>query len=186
MKQHTLTEQTESLSSFPSRKQRRPLKKRQLVWLQLIVALFICVILVTLLGLGGYLSKEATDGDGKYQTLPTPSTKDPLNGGTSEDDDTINTDNDGTEDPDSGDIIPATDDDLVEVEEGSSEEDVSEETPDSTKQFHTVGNGETLYAITKQYYGSGSPENMELIIKANNISDPSHVEAGTKLIIPAR
>lgn len=47
---------------------------------------------------------------------------------------------------------------------------------------HTVGDNETLWSISEQYYGSGF--NWTKIRDANNITDPNQIEKGQTLRIP--
>lgn len=58
----------------------------------------------------------------------------------------------------------------------------SETLAPGTKNYHTVVRGDTLWGISKKYYGTGSryPE----IAKANNISNPDIIHVGQKLLIP--
>lgn len=48
---------------------------------------------------------------------------------------------------------------------------------------HVVGAKENLYRIAIKYYGSGSPENVEKIRRANAISG-NNLSAGQTLVIP--
>ncbi|MFS0576719.1 LysM peptidoglycan-binding domain-containing protein [Sporosarcina sp. 179-K 3D1 HS] len=48
---------------------------------------------------------------------------------------------------------------------------------------HTVAQGETLYRISVNYYGSGSESSLEKIRRANGLSS-NNIRAGQKLIIP--
>lgn len=52
----------------------------------------------------------------------------------------------------------------------------------STKRYHTVAKGDTLWGIAQKYYNNGNryPE----IAKANNISNPNIIHVGQKLLIP--
>lgn len=56
-------------------------------------------------------------------------------------------------------------------------------TQSAGNQSHTVGGSENLYRIAIQYYGSGSPENVEKIRQANGISG-NNISNGQQLIIP--
>jgi cytoskeletal protein RodZ len=68
----------------------------------------------------------------------------------------------------------------------------SEESPDSQEPVeepsiiaeHTVQSGETLYSITMKYYSS--KKYMYHLAEYNGIKDTRNIEAGTKLIIPAK
>lgn len=55
-------------------------------------------------------------------------------------------------------------------------------TPTTSIRKHTVQLGETLYLIAERYYGDG--EQMDKIVKANNILNPDNIEVGMELIIP--
>ncbi|MCS4485470.1 LysM peptidoglycan-binding domain-containing protein [Staphylococcus americanisciuri] len=55
--------------------------------------------------------------------------------------------------------------------------------PNAGNQSHTVAGNENLYRIAIQYYGSGSPENVEKIRQANGISG-NNISNGQQLIIP--
>lgn len=68
----------------------------------------------------------------------------------------------------------------------------SEESPDSQSPTtesniiaeHIVQSGETLYSITMKYYHS--KKYMNYLAEHNGINDTRNIEAGTKLIIPAK
>ena len=48
--------------------------------------------------------------------------------------------------------------------------------------IYVVKEGDQLFLIAEKLYGSG--QNMQVIMKANNISNPDLIEVGQKLIIP--
>ncbi|PNZ55552.1 LysM peptidoglycan-binding domain-containing protein [Staphylococcus aureus] len=50
-------------------------------------------------------------------------------------------------------------------------------------QIHTVNGQENLYRIAIQYYGSGSPENVEKIRRANGLSG-NNIRNGQQIVIP--
>ncbi|MGO1759479.1 MAG: LysM peptidoglycan-binding domain-containing protein, partial [Mammaliicoccus vitulinus] len=52
-----------------------------------------------------------------------------------------------------------------------------------SQQAHTVTGKENLYRIAIQYYGSGSPENVDKIRQANGISG-NELSQGQNLVIP--
>lgn len=54
--------------------------------------------------------------------------------------------------------------------------------PVNNKKYYTVVKGDTLWAISKRFYGNGNryPE----IAKANNIKNPDIIHVGQKLLIP--
>ena len=45
--------------------------------------------------------------------------------------------------------------------------------------YHTLGKGETLYGVARNYH-----VNLKQIISANNFKDPNHLAVGTKVCIP--
>lgn len=49
-------------------------------------------------------------------------------------------------------------------------------------QQYTVKPGDTLYVIAEQFYGDGNQ--WQKIAQANNIQDPSQLQAGTMITIP--
>ncbi|RRJ11444.1 LysM domain-containing protein, partial [Pseudomonas aeruginosa] len=51
------------------------------------------------------------------------------------------------------------------------------------KQTHTVNGKENLYRIAIQYYGSGSPANVEKIRQANGLNG-NNIHNGQTLVIP--
>ena len=51
---------------------------------------------------------------------------------------------------------------------------------------HTIKPGDTLGALAEKYYGSIAPKYVEKIQRANNISDPSALHLGQKLVIPPK
>ena len=55
-------------------------------------------------------------------------------------------------------------------------------TTTSSKKYHTVVRGDTLWSIAKKYYGNGSK--YPTIAKANKISNPDKIKVGQKLLIP--
>lgn len=187
--QSRLFDETMQLSSYPSRKQRRPQKRRQFGWLQIIVALFICVILLTTLGLGGYLSDEAGDKDSKYDELPA-STEDRSSSADSD----SKADEQESDTPDEGTTTDTTEDEGTtdstdstgneQTPTGDSQnQDGNEPTPSvDQEKVHIVKKGETLYSISMAYYGHA--KYIDNIIAANKLSDANHVEAGMKLNIP--
>lgn len=56
------------------------------------------------------------------------------------------------------------------------------ETPEGLPTTHKVEKGETLWAISERYYGSGY--NLADIVSANNLSSPDDIEVGQELTIP--
>ncbi|MDN6233007.1 MAG: LysM peptidoglycan-binding domain-containing protein, partial [Staphylococcus simulans] len=50
-------------------------------------------------------------------------------------------------------------------------------------QTHTVYGKENLYRIAIQYYGEGTPENVEKIKRANGLSN-NNISNGQQLVIP--
>lgn len=52
----------------------------------------------------------------------------------------------------------------------------------STKKYHTVIKGETLWGIATKYYGDGN--RYKEIASANNIANPNVIHVGQKLLIP--
>ena len=61
------------------------------------------------------------------------------------------------------------------------DQELTEEMPELPAQY-TVTAGDDLWKIAVKHYNSGY--NWATIAKANNISDPDHIEAGQKLTIP--
>jgi len=51
-------------------------------------------------------------------------------------------------------------------------------------QSYTVKNGDTLERIARKVYGSGSPENVARIQRANKLSSPDRIRIDQKLVIP--
>lgn len=52
----------------------------------------------------------------------------------------------------------------------------------SQNRYYTVQKGDTLWAISKKYYGEGNK--YPIIAKANNIANPDIIHTGQKLLIP--
>ncbi|MBI2996799.1 MAG: LysM peptidoglycan-binding domain-containing protein [Candidatus Melainabacteria bacterium] len=50
--------------------------------------------------------------------------------------------------------------------------------------YHTVGNGDSLWVIANKYYSNPSPENINKIMKANNMKKVGLLSIGQKLVIP--
>lgn len=63
----------------------------------------------------------------------------------------------------------------------TSQEVAPEQKPDEE---YTVQSGDTMEAIARRFYGTYSPEKVELIMKANNMTNPNKLAIGQKLIIP--
>ena len=63
----------------------------------------------------------------------------------------------------------------------ASQEAAPEQKPDEE---YTVQSGDTMEAIARRFYGTYSPEKVELIMKANNMTNPNKLSIGQKLIIP--
>ena len=59
----------------------------------------------------------------------------------------------------------------------------SNQNQNQSQESHTVTGKENLYRIAIQYYGSGSPENVEKIRQANGISG-NEISQGQNLVIP--
>jgi len=51
---------------------------------------------------------------------------------------------------------------------------------------YVVKNGDTLEMIARRYYGSGAPQWIQKIQRANNMSNPNRLSLGQKLIIPPK
>ena len=49
---------------------------------------------------------------------------------------------------------------------------------------YTVQSGDTMESIARRFYGSYSPDKINTIMKANNMTDPNKLAIGQKLIIP--
>lgn len=49
---------------------------------------------------------------------------------------------------------------------------------------YTVQSGDTMESIARRFYGSYSPDKINMIMKANNMTDPNKLAIGQKLIIP--
>ncbi|MGE0200254.1 MAG: LysM peptidoglycan-binding domain-containing protein [Candidatus Melainabacteria bacterium] len=54
----------------------------------------------------------------------------------------------------------------------------------SATKSYTVKNGDTLERIARKVYGSGSPENVARIQRANQLSSPDRIRIDQKLVIP--
>lgn len=50
--------------------------------------------------------------------------------------------------------------------------------------YHTVGNGDSLWTIANKYYSNPSPDNINRIMKANNMRRVGILNIGQKLVIP--
>lgn len=62
---------------------------------------------------------------------------------------------------------------------------VSEATDNTAQQQqYEVVSGDTMESIAKKFYGSYSPEKIEAIMKANNMTNPNKLGIGQKLSIP--
>ena len=49
---------------------------------------------------------------------------------------------------------------------------------------YTIQSGDTMESIARRFYGSYSPDKINMIMKANNMTDPNKLAIGQKLIIP--
>lgn len=79
---------------------------------------------------------------------------------------------------------PKTEQPAKQPEVNSAERPKTEPTTQpATGKTHTVAQGETLYRIAVNYYGSGSEASLEKIRRANGLSS-NNIRAGQKLIIP--
>ncbi|HRN96703.1 MAG TPA: LysM peptidoglycan-binding domain-containing protein, partial [Candidatus Levybacteria bacterium] len=65
-----------------------------------------------------------------------------------------------------------------------SDNGVNTESEESGQNVHVVQEGETLWSISEKVYNDGF--GWSEIAEANNLTDPSNLEAGTRLTIPAR
>ncbi|CAM4148534.1 LysM peptidoglycan-binding domain-containing protein [Lacicoccus alkaliphilus] len=71
-----------------------------------------------------------------------------------------------------------------EAEAGQAQdEDASGEDQESVGATHVVGEGDNLYQIARQYYGSGSAENVQRIRDANGVTG-NNISLGQELVIP--
>ncbi|MBN2559704.1 MAG: LysM peptidoglycan-binding domain-containing protein [Phycisphaerae bacterium] len=74
------------------------------------------------------------------------------------------------------------------ADEPNSRDDVpaDEEADPSTLpgRVHCVQRGETLYSITRQYYGDEKHWRKVLVANRNRLRDPNNLRVGMKLIIP--
>lgn len=83
-----------------------------------------------------------------------------------------------------------TDEDVTNVENNSSTEQVSEGTEksenfDSSKmKKYVVKSGDTVESIIKKNYGTYSPEKADLIMKANNMKSLDRINIDQELLIP--
>ena len=50
--------------------------------------------------------------------------------------------------------------------------------------FYTVANGDSLWVIANKYYSNPSPDNIDKIMKANNMKRVGTLAVGQKLVIP--
>jgi len=50
--------------------------------------------------------------------------------------------------------------------------------------FHIVTNGDSLWIIANKYYSNPSPDNINKIMKANNMKRAGMLSIGQKLVIP--
>ena len=50
--------------------------------------------------------------------------------------------------------------------------------------FHTVANGDSLWIIANKYYSNPSPDNINKIMKANNMKRVSTLSIGQRLVVP--
>lgn len=82
-------------------------------------------------------------------------------------------------------IIEGGDDPIIEKETADSNIESAETEITSEFQTYTVEKGDTLWSISKKFYGSGS--SWKKIFKANQdvISNPDKVKIGTELRIPS-
>lgn len=64
------------------------------------------------------------------------------------------------------------------------ENGINTTTEESASNVHVVQEGETLWSISEKVYNDGFAWNE--IAEANKLTDPSNLEAGTRLTIPAR
>lgn len=51
--------------------------------------------------------------------------------------------------------------------------------------YHVIGNGDSLWLIANKYYSNPSQENIDKIMKANNIRRVGLLKIGQKLVIPS-
>ncbi len=65
-----------------------------------------------------------------------------------------------------------------------SNEQKAEEVSAAQNKEYEVQSGDTMEKIAKEFYGSYSPEKVNEIVKANNMSDANKLSIGQKLIIP--
>ena len=62
----------------------------------------------------------------------------------------------------------------------------TEETVAAQNKEYEVQEGDTIDKIVRTFYGSYSTENVDAILKANNMSNPNKLSIGQKLIIPVK
>lgn len=77
-------------------------------------------------------------------------------------------------------------DEYTETDPSAESPDQEEEPQDTQRspedQYYVVKSGDSLYSISMQFYGD--PQKVNLIIRANNITDPNYLMEGQKLKIP--
>jgi len=66
----------------------------------------------------------------------------------------------------------------------SNNETAQEVSEQPTSEEYTVQSGDTMESISRRFYGSYSPEKINKIMQANNMTDPNKLGIGQKLIIP--
>lgn len=62
----------------------------------------------------------------------------------------------------------------------------AEEASSGNIDTYTVRSGDTLERIARRYYGSGTPEYINKIARANNLINPNRLRLGQRLVIPPK